>query len=167
MAASPLVRKASERLVGCVVAPAEQVDGSGEILTGRRAAGSPAVPGVEGINALLDRMEPFRQVVPACDAVVVAQLVARGFVRAACIVTCAVRRRGVALLRARWFAASSTCRLDVVEYASGANARLVSERLGHSSVAFTLDTYGHVLPGQQADAAAAVARLVENSVTKP
>ena len=46
--------------------------------------------------------------------------------------------------------------------ASGANARLVSERLGHSSVAFTLDTYGHELPDQQADAAAAVARLVEN-----
>jgi len=27
-------------------------------------------------------------------------------------------------------------------------------------VAFTLDTYAHVLPGQQADAAAAVAALV-------
>ena len=46
--------------------------------------------------------------------------------------------------------------------ASGANARLVSERLGHSSVAFTLDTDGHVLPGQQASAVAAVAALVEN-----
>jgi len=45
--------------------------------------------------------------------------------------------------------------------ASGANPKLVSERLGHSSVAFTLDTYGHVLPGQQADAAAAVALLVD------
>ena len=30
-----------------------------------------------------------------------------------------------------------------------------------SSVAFTLDVYGHVLPGQQADAAAAVAALVD------
>lgn len=45
--------------------------------------------------------------------------------------------------------------------AAGTNARLVSERLGHTSVAFTLDTYGHVLPGQQADAAAAVAKLVD------
>ena len=45
--------------------------------------------------------------------------------------------------------------------ASGANAKLASDRLGHSSVAFTLDTYGHVLPGQQADAADAVARLVD------
>ena len=26
---------------------------------------------------------------------------------------------------------------------------MVSERLGHASVAFTLDTYGHVMPGMQ------------------
>lgn len=45
--------------------------------------------------------------------------------------------------------------------AAGANVRVVSERLGHASVAFTLDVYGHVLPGQQADAAAAVAALVD------
>ena len=45
--------------------------------------------------------------------------------------------------------------------ATGANPRIVSERLGHASVAFTLDVYGHVLPGQQADAAAAVAALVD------
>ena len=41
------------------------------------------------------------------------------------------------------------------------NPKIVSERLGHASVAFTLDTYGHVLPGQQADAAAAVAALLD------
>jgi len=45
---------------------------------------------------------------------------------------------------------------------TGANVKIVSERLGHASVAFTLDTYGHVMPGQQADAAAAVARLVND-----
>lgn len=45
--------------------------------------------------------------------------------------------------------------------ATGANPKVVSERLGHASVAFTLDVYGHVLPGQQADAAAAVAALVD------
>lgn len=43
---------------------------------------------------------------------------------------------------------------------AGVNPKVVSERLGHSSVAFTLDTYGHVMPGQQAEAAAAVAALV-------
>ena len=45
--------------------------------------------------------------------------------------------------------------------AAGVNVKVVSERLGHASVAFTLDVYGHVLPGQQADAAAAVAALVD------
>jgi integrase len=29
---------------------------------------------------------------------------------------------------------------------------VVSERLGHSTVAFTLDVYSHVLPGMQDDA---------------
>ena len=45
--------------------------------------------------------------------------------------------------------------------AAGVNARIVSEHLGHSTVAFTLGVYGHVMPGQQADAAAAVAALID------
>ncbi len=44
--------------------------------------------------------------------------------------------------------------------AAGVNIKLASERLGHASVSFTLDTYGHCLPGQQAEAAAAVSALV-------
>ena len=35
---------------------------------------------------------------------------------------------------------------------SGVNPKVVSERLGHSSVAFTLDTYAHVMPGMQPEA---------------
>jgi integrase len=35
----------------------------------------------------------------------------------------------------------------------GVHPKVVSERLGHSSVAITLDTYSHVLPGIQAVAA--------------
>ncbi|HXV22867.1 MAG TPA: site-specific integrase [Alphaproteobacteria bacterium] len=35
----------------------------------------------------------------------------------------------------------------------GVNPKVVSERLGHSTVAFTLDVYSHVLPGMQDDAA--------------
>jgi len=35
----------------------------------------------------------------------------------------------------------------------GVHPKIVSERLGHASVAFTLDTYSHVLPGMQAEAA--------------
>ena len=36
---------------------------------------------------------------------------------------------------------------------TGAHPKIVSERLGHASVAFTLDTYSHVLPGLQQAAA--------------
>ena len=32
---------------------------------------------------------------------------------------------------------------------AGEHAKVVSERLGHSSVAFTLDTYGHLMPGME------------------
>lgn len=40
--------------------------------------------------------------------------------------------------------------------ASGTNPKIVSERLGHHSVAFTLDTCAHVLPGMQSAAAQAL-----------
>jgi integrase len=45
--------------------------------------------------------------------------------------------------------------------AAGKSPRVVSERLGHESVAFTLDRYTHLLPTMQADAAEAVAALVD------
>ena len=48
--------------------------------------------------------------------------------------------------------------------AAGVNVKVVSERLGHASAAFTMDVYAHVMPGQQADAAAAVSALVGRSV---
>ena len=41
----------------------------------------------------------------------------------------------------------------------GVPAKVASQRLGHSSVAFTLDTYSHVLPEMQIDAAERVAEL--------
>jgi integrase len=44
---------------------------------------------------------------------------------------------------------------------SGTHAKAVSARLGHSSTSFTLDKYGHVLEGLDADAADAAARLVD------
>jgi integrase len=43
---------------------------------------------------------------------------------------------------------------------AGVNPKVVSERLGHATTAFTLDKYAHVLPGTQAAAAATVAGLV-------
>jgi integrase len=43
---------------------------------------------------------------------------------------------------------------------AGVPAKVVSERLGHSSIAITMDTYSHVIPAMQEDAAAKVADLV-------
>jgi integrase len=42
----------------------------------------------------------------------------------------------------------------------GINPRLVSERLGHSTVAFTLDVYAHVLPRDDKLAAEQVAEML-------
>jgi integrase len=43
---------------------------------------------------------------------------------------------------------------------AGVNPKVVSERLGHSSVAFTLDTYAHVVPGMEPEAASRFSDLV-------
>ena len=43
---------------------------------------------------------------------------------------------------------------------AGVPVKVVSERLGHATPAFTIDTYQHVLPGMQADAARLFERLV-------
>jgi integrase len=44
---------------------------------------------------------------------------------------------------------------------SGVNPRIVSGRLGHSTVALTLDIYSHVLPQADAEAADRIAALIE------
>ena len=44
--------------------------------------------------------------------------------------------------------------------AAGVNPKVASERLGHATVAFTLDTYSHVLPDMQRQAAEAMDRLL-------
>jgi len=54
----------------------------------------------------------------------------------------------------------------------GVPPKIVSERLGHSSVAITLDTYSHVLPGMQESAAQKVfavwrAAIVNERARKP
>lgn len=43
---------------------------------------------------------------------------------------------------------------------AGVHPRVVSERLGHSTVAMTLDTYSHVIPALQEDAAERIAELL-------
>jgi integrase len=60
-----------------------------------------------------------------------------------------VRQRGT-----RQLAAPSRARRAEVP------AKVVSERLGHSNVAFTMSVYQHVLPGMRADAAKAFSEAV-------
>ena len=43
---------------------------------------------------------------------------------------------------------------------AGVPAKVVSERLGHANVAFTMSVYQHILPGMQGDAAHIFAKLV-------
>lgn len=47
---------------------------------------------------------------------------------------------------------------------AGVPVKVISERLGHSTPAFTLQQYAHVIPGMQAEAAAAIADIVAGQV---
>jgi integrase len=42
----------------------------------------------------------------------------------------------------------------------GIHPKVVSERLGHATINITLDTYTHILPSMQAEAADAIDRLL-------
>lgn len=46
---------------------------------------------------------------------------------------------------------------------AGVHVKVVSERLGHANVAFTMNVYQHVLPGMQAAAADAFSLLIRNA----
>lgn len=48
---------------------------------------------------------------------------------------------------------------------AGVHGKVVSERLGHASVAFTLDTYSHVLPGLQENAAEKLDTMIRGNVS--
>jgi len=43
---------------------------------------------------------------------------------------------------------------------AGVPPKVISERLGHATAAFTLQTYAHVIPGMDEDAASTVADLI-------
>ena len=48
----------------------------------------------------------------------------------------------------------------------GAKPKVISEALGHSSVAFTMDTYSHIIEGMQADAMALLDEVLPEGVVK-
>ena len=51
-------------------------------------------------------------------------------------------------------------------FKAGVHPKIVSERLGHASIAITLDTYSHVLPGLQEAAAERFDRMLEGIGSK-
>ncbi|MBK6796332.1 MAG: tyrosine-type recombinase/integrase [Acidobacteria bacterium] len=90
-----------------------------------------------------------------------------------CIVTTTIRsslrwRQGCVLRKAglsekiRLFDLRHNC--STLLMAAGENSKVVSERLGHSGVALTLDTYSHVLPDMQKAAAAKLESLLFGGV---
>ena len=48
----------------------------------------------------------------------------------------------------------------------GAKPKVISEALGHSSVAFTMDTYSHIIEGMQEDAMALLDKVLPAGVNK-
>ena len=46
----------------------------------------------------------------------------------------------------------------------GVSPKVVQERLGHATIAITLDLYSHVMPGMQEDAAARVDRALKSAL---
>jgi integrase len=50
--------------------------------------------------------------------------------------------------------------------ASGVHPKIAQERLGHSSVAITLDLYSHVLPGLQAEAVQRVDAAMRDAINR-
>jgi integrase len=48
---------------------------------------------------------------------------------------------------------------------AGVHPKVVQERLGHSTISITLDTYSHVMVGMQAEVAATVAEIIAGTET--
>ena len=49
---------------------------------------------------------------------------------------------------------------------AGVHPKIISERLGHSTVGITLDTYSHVLPGMQEEAVRLLGDALETALRK-
>jgi integrase len=50
--------------------------------------------------------------------------------------------------------------------AAGVNAKALSSYMGHSTITMTLDRYGHLMPGNEDEAAAMLERYLENSSSR-
>jgi len=74
-----------------------------------------------------------------------------------------LRRAGLALIRFHDLRHSHATALLL----GGVHPKVVQERLGHSSVVLTLDTYSHVLGGMQREAAVKLDELFRPSQVAP
>lgn len=68
----------------------------------------------------------------------------------------AVRKAGLPMIRLHDLRHTSA----TLALAAGVHPKIVQERLGHSSIGITMDTYSHVIQGMQEEAAAKVAKLI-------
>jgi len=50
--------------------------------------------------------------------------------------------------------------------AAGVNAKALSTYMGHASITITLDRYGHLMPGNEEEAAGLLDRYVEREVRR-
>lgn len=50
--------------------------------------------------------------------------------------------------------------------AAGVNAKAISTFMGHANIAITIDTYGHLMPGSEAEAADLLTAYLERANTK-
>ena len=55
---------------------------------------------------------------------------------------------------------NQTCARQELQHQAGIHPKVVSERLGHATIAITLDTYSHAIPAMQEEVAALIAGLV-------
>jgi integrase len=73
-----------------------------------------------------------------------------------------LRRRGIANIRFHDLRHSHASQL----LRAGVSPKVISERLGHSKVGFTLDVYSHLLPGMQEEAAQKTDAGLRAAITK-
>ena len=50
--------------------------------------------------------------------------------------------------------------------AAGVNAKALSTYMGHSSISVTLDRYGHLMPGNEREAAGMLASYLEQALVR-
>ena len=50
--------------------------------------------------------------------------------------------------------------------AAGVNAKALSTYMGHSAITITLDRYGHLMPGNEGEAAALLDTYLERALTR-